>query len=233
MKIYFNYERVKQSLKNPKVRTIITLSEWFLFFLILFWLIGLFSVPKYYRPVKSVSDGQVSQYLTNRILPDMHNNSQYDQPFDIVFSEKGINDILVRHIDANNLGKSNLSDVSVTFKRNRILLTGKTVYHGFNFIVTIVLKPYINKEGYFLPGISKILIGKSRIPFAVRAVKRKVLYELTGFFKDSDTANFVGILFSSNRIEPVFPFNHRKLRVEKITLQDKEVVISFLPQQDN
>jgi len=233
MKIYFNYERVKQVLKNPKARTIITLSEWLLIFLFLFWLIGLFSIPKHYREVKPVSDGQVSQYLTNHILPDMHNKSQYDQPFDIVFSEQGINDILIRHIDANSLKESNLSNVSVTFERNKILLTGRIVYHGFNFIVTIVLKPYINKEGYFLPGISKVRVGKSRIPFAAKAVKRKVLYGLAGFFKDPDTANFAGVLFSSDRIEPVFPFNHRKLRVEKITILDKEMVISFLPQQDN
>ena len=230
MENYFNYGKIKQYLKNPAVRTAIILSAWLLIFLFVFWLIRLFSVPRYYRTVKPVSDGQVSQYLTNYILPQLHNKSQYAQPFDLVISQDGINDIIIRHIDANSLKQSGFSDLSVTFKKGRVLLTGKTSYWGFDFVTTAVLRPYIDKKGYFHPGVSKILAGKSSLPFADEIVKRKIFDRLASISDDSNIAGVIRILFSGDKTEPVFTLNHTTLRIEKITVQNREITISFLPQ---
>lgn len=230
MKNYFNYGKIKQYLKDPAVRTAITLFAWLLVFLFVFWLIRLFSVPRYYRMVKPVSDGQISQYLTNYILPQLHNKSQYGQPFDLIISQDGINDIIIRHIDTNSLQRLGFSDLSVTFKKGRILLTGKTSCWGFDFVTTVVLKPYIDKKGYFRPGISKILAGKSNLPFADEIVKRKILYRLASLSDDSNIAGVVGILFSGDKKEPVFTLNHTKLRIEKIKVGNREITVSMLPQ---
>ena len=232
MKNYFNYERIKQSLKNPKVKSAIVLSAGLIILLFVFWFAGLFRTPRHYRPVKFIADGNMSQYLTNYILPELHNKSQYDQPFDLVISETGINDIIVRHIDANSLRQSNLSDLSVAFKKGRILLTGKTVYCGFDFMVTLILKPCIDKKGYFFLKVSKIQAGRSRIPFVAEAVKGKILEGLAGFLNDLNIADSTAALFNSRRIEPVFSLNHRKLRIDKITVQDRKLIIHFLPQQE-
>jgi hypothetical protein len=148
----------------------------------------------------------------------------------MVFSEQGINDIVARQVDFNSLQRSGLSDLSVTFKRNRILLTGRTVYSGFNFIVTIVLKPYINKEGFLYFGASKVQVGESRIPFAAEAIKRKILYRLAGPSNDSNTADFIGMLFNSGKMEPVFSLNRQKLRIKRVTIQDKQLIIQFQPE---
>jgi hypothetical protein len=156
MKNYFNYEEVKQSIKTPQGRNTVILLVVLIILMCAYWFAGLFSTPGNYRAVKPITDGQVSQYLTNYILPELNNKSQYGQPFEMVFSEQGINDIIARQVDFNSLQRSGLSDLSVAFKRNRILLTGRTVYRGFNFIVTIVLKPYVNREGYLYFGASKV-----------------------------------------------------------------------------
>ncbi|MBU1260852.1 MAG: hypothetical protein KKE31_00450 [Planctomycetes bacterium] len=230
MENYFNYGKIKQYLKKPAVRTAIALSAWLLIFLFVFWLIRLFSIPSYYRTFKSVSDGQVSLYLTNYILPELHNKSQYGRPFDLVISQDGINDIITRHIDANSLQQSGFSDLSVTFKKGRMLLTGKTSYWGFDFVTTAVLRPYIDKKGYFRPGVSKILAGKSGLPFADEIVKRKILYKLASISDDSNIAGVVGILFGGDKTEPVFTLNHTKLRIEKITVRKREITINFIPQ---
>jgi uncharacterized protein YpmS len=231
MKNYFNYEKVKQGLKNPKVKSPIVLSAGLITLLFMFWFVGLFRTPRHYRPVESVADGNISQYLTNYILPELHNKSQYGQPFDLVVSETGINDIIARHVDLNSLRQAGLSNLSVVFKPGRILLTGKAVYCGFDFIVTIVLKPYIDKEGQFFLGVSKVQVGNSRVPFVAETLKRKVLEGLDGFSNSSDVTDFVKVLFNNGRIEPMFSINHKKLNVEKITTQDKELIIRFLPEQ--
>ncbi len=231
MKNYFDYEKVKQGLKDPKVKSAVVLSVGLVILLFVFWFVGLFRTPPHYRPAKFVVDGNMSQYLTNYILPELHNRSQYGLPFDLVISETGINDVIARHIDANSLHQANLSDLSVTFKEGRILLTGKTVCCGIDFIVTLVLKPGIGKKGQFFLGVSKIQAGNSRVPFVAGTLERKVLKGLNGFLNSSDTADFAKALFDNSRIEPVFSINHKKLRVEKIATQDKELIIRFLPEQ--
>jgi hypothetical protein len=230
MENYFSYAKIKQYLKNPVVKTVITLSAWAMIFLLVLWLIRLFSVPRYYRTVKPVSDGQVSQYLTNYILPELHNKSQYGQPFDIVLSQDGINDIIIRHVDAAGLQRAGFSDLSVTFKKGRLLVTGKTSYCGLDFITTAVLKPYIDKKGRFRPGVSEVLAGKSSIPFADEILKRRILNRLSSLSDDSNIADVVRTLFSGKKTEPVFKLNSNKVRIEKITIKNGEIAINFLPQ---
>jgi hypothetical protein len=232
MENYFNYLKIKQSLKDPKVKTAAALSAGLIILLLVLWFVGLFRTPSYYRPVKPIADGNMSQYLTNYILPELNNKSQYGQPFDLVISEAGINDIIARHIDANSLRQANLSDLSVAFRKGRILLTGKTVYYGIDFIVTLVLKPYIDKEGYFLLKGSQIEAGQSRIPFAGEAVKRKVIEGLVRFINNLDIGDFNEASLDNRKIEPVFSINHRKHRIEKITVDEGKLTIYFLPQQN-
>ena len=226
MENYFNYGKIRQGLKSPEAKIVFAV---FLIFLFLFWLTGLFKTPSNFRHVKPISDGNMSQYLTNYILPQLYNKLQYDQPFDLVISEPGLNDIIVRHIDANSLRRANLSDLSVTLKKGRILLTAKTAYYGFDFIMTLVLKPYIDKNGYFSLKKSQIEAGESLIPFAGDAVKRKIIEGLAGFFNNLKVSDFNEASFDA-KIEPVFSLNHQKHRIDKITVQDKELTIHFLPQ---
>lgn len=227
MENYFN--EIKRLLENRKVRKTIALI---IGLAVIFWFAGLFLTPAHYRIIRPPDDAYASQYLTNYILPQLLNKSQYNQPFDLVISETGINDIIVRHIDVNSLRQWNLSNLSVTFKKGRILLTGKTVYCGLDFIVTIVLKPYISKDGYFFLKVPKIQAGRSRIPFAVSAAKARILQELAGFLNNLDIADSAMAVFDGRKIEPVFSLNHRNLRIDKITVQNKELLIHFLPQQD-
>jgi hypothetical protein len=230
MENYFNYEKVKQSIKTPQGRNAGILLVVLIIFMCTYWFAGLFSTPGNFRAVKPITDGQVSQYLTNYILPELNNKSQYGQPFDMVFSEQGINDIIARQVDFNSLQRSGLSDLSVAFKRNRILLTGRTVYRGFNFIVTIVLKPYINREGYLYFGAAKVEVGESRIPFVAEAIKRKIVYSLAVPSSDSNTPKFTRMLFNSGKIEPVFSLNKQKLRIKQFTVQNKQLTIQFQPE---
>ncbi|MGA2916574.1 MAG: hypothetical protein ABSE89_11165 [Sedimentisphaerales bacterium] len=226
MENYFDFKKIRQYLKNPKIKVFVAV---FLIFLFLYWVTGLFKIPSNFRPVRPITDGNMSQYLTNYILPQLYNKLQLNQPFELVISEAGVNDIIVRHIDANTLQRANLSDLSVTLKKRRILLTAKTVYYGFDFIMTLVLKPYIDKNGYFSLKESQIEAGESRIPFAGEAVKKKIIEGLAGFFNNLNVSDFNETSFDV-KIEPVFSLNHQKHRIDKITVQNKELIIHFLSQ---
>ncbi len=225
------FEKIKQLLENRKIRKTVIWLIGLTVFLLLLWFVGLFRTPGCYRITQPPADAYASQYLTNYILPELLNKPQYGRPFDLVISEDGVNDIIVRHIDANSLRRLNLSNVSVTFRKGRILLVGKTVCCGFDFIITVVLKPYINRHGYFFLKVPEIQAGTSHIPFAVSAVKGRILRELADFLNNLDIADSAKAVFDSRRIEPVFSINHQKLRIDKIAIQDKQLMIHFLPVQ--
>lgn len=232
MKNYFQNKGINLKKIDLDAKTIIVLASAAFIVLCIFWFIGIFMTPKHFRIVKPINSELVSPYLTNYILPQLYNKSQYGQPFDFEISQDGINDIIARHADSNGLEEAGLSDLSVTFKPGRILLTGKTDYHGFNFIVTMVLNPAIDRNGQFSLRGSKFRVGGSSMPFMAGAVEEKIINRLEQHFKDSKNAGFVKSLLDDSKVEPVFKINHSKLRIEKITALDKKLIIHFLPQQD-
>lgn len=231
MKNYLDLDVITQSFKNPKVKSAIVLSAGLIILLLVLWFVDLFRTPPYYRPVKPIiEDGNMSQYLTNYILPQLLNKSQYGQPFDLVISEAGIKDIIARQIDADSLRRANLSDLSVAFRKGRIWLTAKTVYYGIDFFVTLVLRPYVDKEGYFILG-TEMDTGRSRIPFAGEAAKKEVIEGIVRFINNSKIGDFNETLLNNHKIEPVFSLNHRRHRIDKITVGDEELIIHFVPRQ--
>lgn len=229
MKKKFEIEAIKRFLKSAKFGKICVLSAGFLFLLFIIWFVGLFRTPAHFRTVEIIDDNQVSQYLTNNILPEFYNKSQLGEPFEMIFSEQGINDIVSRQLDGESLKRSGFSDISITFKKGRILLTAKTVYHEIDFIVTVVFKPRVNKKGLFNAGVSKIQAGTSRLPFAARLMRKKIIYELADSSAESDIVHYAGLLLSDNKMPPEFSFHHRNFRIEKIIVANQKLIVQFLP----
>ncbi len=190
------------------------------------WFIGLFRVPAYFRTVEIIESNQICLYLSNVILPELYNKSQVGKPFEMIFTEEGVNEIISRHIDANSLKKWDFSDISVTFAKGKILLTGKTKYHGRDFIVTAVFKPVICEKG-FNAGLTQIQAGTSSVPFAKNFIRDKILYKLAG--QPSDVVHYAGVLLSDNKIPPEFTVEHRNIKVQEITAGNHILTIRFLP----
>lgn len=232
MKNYFQNKGINLKKTDLNIKTIIGLAVAVFIVLCIVWFVGIFLTPKNYRIVRPINSELVSPYLTNYILPQLYNKSQYGRPFDFEISQDGINDIIARHADSNSLEEAGLSDLSVTFKLGRILLTGKTDYHGFDFIVTMVLRPKIDRNGQFSLNGSKFRLGGSPMPFMAGAVEEKIINRLERHFKESKNAGFIKSLLNDSKVTPVFKINHSKLRIEKIIALDKKLIIHFSPQQD-
>ncbi len=196
------------------------------------WCIGLFRTPAHYKVVELPADEQPSMYLTNYILPEFHNKSQYGRPFEVVFSEQGINDVIARHIDVNSLQKAGMSDVSVSFEEDRILFVSKMAHYGLDFYPTIVLEPSIDGNGQFFLEVSKVQAGNSRIPFADKIVEKKIIESFDSLLAGSKDSNFVRALFNNSKAKPVFSINRKKVSIEGITVKENELSARFVPQAD-
>jgi hypothetical protein len=221
-------EAAKMPPKRAGKWKIIVIAALFIFFLLGIWIIGLFRTPAYFRTVQIIDDNQISQYLSNVILPQFYNKSQIPEPFEIVFEQEGINEIISRHIKAEDLKRWGFSDISITFISGRVLLVGKTKYHGFDFIVTAVFKPDINEKG-FNAGLKTIKAGISEIPFGPKILSDRILYKLAGGGWQSDAVHYAGVLFSDNRMPAEFKFDHRNIKIKKISVENEKLIITFLP----
>lgn len=204
----------------------------FIVFLVALWIIDLFKTPAHFRKVKHVQGEQVSLYLSNYIMPELYNKSQYNEPFDLVLSQAGINEIIARHIDPNILAKAGLSDLSARFKKGEIVLTAKTNYKGFNFVVSMTIKPKIDKDGKLVLNAEDFQVGRSSLPFAAEMIRKKIISSLGENFKTEKNDEFFNAVLSTGKIDPVFKINHSKLRIEKITVQNEELIINFLPEHN-
>jgi len=204
----------------------------FIIFLIALWIIDLFKTPADFRIVRPVEGEQVSLYLSNYIMPRLHNESQYGEPFDLELSQAGINEILARHIDPNTMAKAGLSDLTTCFKDDEILFTARTNYKGFNFIVSMAIEPKIDAAGKLLLDADNFQVGRSSMPFAAEMIKEKIIAALCENFKAGKTDEFINVVLRTGTIDPVFKINSSKLRIEKITVQNEELIIHFLPEHN-
>jgi len=204
----------------------------FIIFLIGLWIIDLFKTPADFRIVRPVEGEQVSLYLSNYIMPRLHNESQYGKPFDLELSQAGINEILARHIDPNALAKAGLSDLSAHFKKDQIVIIARTNYSGFNLIASMAIEPEIDKDGKLLLDADKFQVGRSSLPFAAEMIKKKIIAALGENFKMGKTDEFINAVLHTGKIDPVFKINSSKLRIEKITVQNEELIIHFLPEHN-
>jgi hypothetical protein len=50
--------------------------------------------PAYYKPLDFADSKEVSLYLTNQLLPELYNGAQRQEPFNLVVTQSGINDIV-------------------------------------------------------------------------------------------------------------------------------------------
>ena len=230
MKKYFRLSEIKLNQKQ-KYKIAALIGTAVIFFLV-FWIIGLFKTPANFRIVRPVEGEHISLYLSNYIMPELYNKSQYREPFDLTVSQEGINEIIARHIDSNTLAKAGLSDLTTCFKEDEILLTARTKYKGFNFIVSMTIEPKIDKDGKLLLNAVDFQVGRSSLPFAAERIRKKIISCLGENFKTEKTDEFFSAILSTGKIEPVFKINRSKVRIEKITVQNEELIIHFSPEHN-
>ncbi|OQA03466.1 MAG: hypothetical protein BWY69_00441 [Planctomycetes bacterium ADurb.Bin401] len=224
-----NNKGIKKNLKDPKFRIIFVCVIIFAFLLFVNWFMGIFKTPAHFRTVKFASEHQVSQYLTNVILPEFYNKSQLGTPFEIELGQEGVNDIVVRHLDWERLKQAGFSDIGITFKKGRILLSAKTKYRKQDFVITAILRPKADKNG-FNAGLTEIQAGTSIIPFAKDFLREKVLYEIIKSSADANFVSYAGLILSDNKMNPEFSFQHRNFKITKIHLEDKKIILRFQPE---
>ena len=194
--------------------------------------------PGRYKPPEYTDDKLVSPYLTNILGPAIHNGAQREEPFDLVVTQKGINEIIAWSKWPKESEGVRFSAPVVFFVPDRIELMGTANMKGADLVVTIVVEPRLNEEGLLNLHVAKLKIGAMNItPLARMIAKRMYAQRLATVSIDTEDlgAKIAGSLLNDEPFEPVFNIadifenENKKLRIEKITIQQEKLILRLVP----
>ena len=202
----------------------------------------LFYKPARYKPLDIAPAGnnqdQISPYLSNVLLPQLHNDAQRQEPFDLVVIQKGINETIARLQWPKESNGVLLSAPTVFFVPENIVLMGTANIKGAELVITVVAKPSLDEEGLLHLRVEKVKIGAMNITLVARLMAKRMYTERLATV-DVDTENLRARIAASLLIdEPFEPIINvrdifddvdKKVRIEKITITQKKLKIRLIP----
>lgn len=192
----------------------------------------LFHKPSYYKPLDYSNSREISVYLTNQLLPDFYNGVQLQEPFELVVTQIGINDIVARLKWPQKLDGIAFSAPMVFFAQDTVVLMGTVFMEGAEFVGTITAQPQLDAEGLLNLNVVSVKIGAVDItPLAGVVAKRicRQRYEDSNLDKKNLWNKMIISLLNGQPFEPVFEIGDKKVRAEKIAIEQKKLTIRLVP----
>jgi len=194
----------------------------------------LLCTPGRYKPIIAIRDNQISPYLTNELLPQFYNNIQLGEPFDLVVSGQGINDIIARFKWPIESGGTMFLTPTVFFVPDRIVVMGPVVVKGVELIVTIECRPVIDKNGLLNLQMAKVKVGAMNVTLPAKMIAKRIYSQqlaaaAVAVDAESLQAKIAASIFNNVPFEPAFQFGGKKVRVEKITVENEKLTARIVP----
>lgn len=225
-------------LKNRKKSRRKKLIFWLIIDLIVFVaVLGLLKHrPGQYDPLILEPGGyeheRISKYWTHELLPKIHNDSQLGEPFDVIITQEGVNDIISRANWSVQSEGIMFYSPAVIFTPGAVILMGTADVKGVEFIITIELVPIFDEAGLLNLQVTRMKVGAMNITPVAKAVAKNMYSQKIAEFS-ADTQDFrtkiVGSLLNDEPFEPVFSINGNRVRVEDISIEQERLVAHLTP----
>ncbi|MHC4624404.1 MAG: hypothetical protein ACYS4W_10945, partial [Planctomycetota bacterium] len=138
-------------------------------------IVGLFLYkPGRYNPLEAINSKQVCPYLTHELTPQLYNGAQRGKAFDLVVTQKGINEIIAYSKWPKESGGASFSAPAVLFVPDSIVLMGTVELQGVEFVVTIELQAGFNEAGLMNLRASKVKVGAMNVTLAARIIGKRM-----------------------------------------------------------
>ena len=175
---------------------------------------------------------QVSPYLTHELSPQFYNGAQRGEPFELVITQEGINEIVAGWGWPRVSQGAMLYAPAVLFVPNSVVLMGTVSIKGIEFIVTIGLAPKINEDGLADLRITEVKVGAMDItPLAKLIAKKMYAKRIDTVHVDTKAieTKIAASLLNGESFEPVFKVEKQKVRIEKITVEKEKLTARLVP----
>lgn len=222
----------KDSQKSKKIKKFILPVFFFLLAMLILALVLVAHKPAQYAPVKITDKNLISPYLTHQLLPTVYNNSQLDEPFELVITQEGLNDIVARLPQPITLNNINLVGPQVILTSMQITMMATVKAKPLNPVLTIELNPFINKQGLLIFCVNRVMLGDIGITSITMSRGKKAYsnwLSSTGTDPNDLAARVCRSLLDNEPFEPTFEVGDRTLRISKIDMATKIVTILLTP----
>lgn len=191
--------------------------------------------PGRYKPADSgkYERGEVSPYLTNELSPAIYNGVQRLKPFDVIITQEGLNDIIARGNWPMESDGILLYAPAALFVPGKLVLMGTADAKGVEFVVTIELEPKIDDQGLLNLKVAMFKVGAMNItPLAKIIAKKMYMQKIAGVEVDTKAlqTQIVASLLTDEPFEPVFSIDGKKVRIEKIAIENEKLLAHLVPE---
>jgi hypothetical protein len=191
------------------------------------------TAPRHYQPLQPENSNEVSQYLTNYLAPQIHNKSQLDEPFELVVTEQGLNDIVARGRWPIKLDGLTASGPAVVLSANKITLMATVKYGRIWAVVTIVMSPTIDEGGLLCLNLQNVKAGSVGITALAKELSRKITATYLSKIDGNTWADdMTAALLENKAIEPVFAAYDRQVRLTGIDISNGIAVLQLATQSE-
>lgn len=164
--------------------------------------------PKAYRLVGAKETEQVSLYLTNELGPKFNNQVQLGEPFELIISQSGLNEIINQDFMIQYFENIPLSDPYIAFSNQSILLMGTLTYERVSSVISITAFPTMDTNGNINMNIQSIRLGMMPATTLVTKLAQKIFdYNRNSFEQDPKAEEQVQAIIRNEPFEPIFLFS--------------------------
>ena len=191
--------------------------------------------PARYDPPDFAYTREVSLYLTHELSPQLYNGAQYDEPFDLVVLQRGINDIISRYDWPREFDGISFSAPAVLFVPESIILMGTVNIKGVEFVVTIVAEPRIDDQGLLNLRVTRVKVGAVNVTLLAKLMAGAMYQKrlaITPLNTQDLWAKIAASILNDEPFEPVFTVEDKKVRVKKITIKQEKLILRLAPVPD-
>jgi hypothetical protein len=191
--------------------------------------------PARYRPIPAAESNEASLYLTNELLPEFYNGLEREEPFELIITEEGINDIIERYKWPKDTAEMRFSVPQVLLEPDGIVLMGTVASGGLELVMTVEGGILIDVNGLMNLWLRKVKVGAINItPLAKMMAKRAYENRLATTAVDMKDfrARIAKALIEERPFEPVFEFEGKKARVAGVWMKTGKMVVRIVPQTD-
>jgi hypothetical protein len=194
--------------------------------------------PAHYDPLEIAPTREVSPHLTNELLPQLYNNAQLDEPFDLVVTQKAINDIVARGNWPMHSEGTTLSAPAVLFVPGSVVLMGTATLKGVDFVVTIALTAHVDPNGLLNLKVAKVKVGAMNITLLAKLVAKEMYQKRVGLLpidKADIRAKIAASLLNDESFDPVldltdlFDGQRTEVRIEKVAIEHQKLTLRLVP----
>jgi uncharacterized protein YpmS len=188
--------------------------------------------PKNYVPLRIADQNQISIYLSNYLMPTIYNNSQLDEPFEVIITEEGLNDIIARWRQPVKFNNITFSDPQAILTQKQIILMATAKTRFANLVLTIRITPAIDYFGQLNIHVDSVSLGAAGVTTLVKSAGNKAFADwlsFTGTEPNNIAAQACKSLLNDESFEPVFKVGDKSLRICKIKLEKKKITALLLP----